>query len=435
MKNLKKLIIISVIIFIIIVIVLIIQYRKKRSIELDKINPVTYVEDYIVHRVNNSVDYYTVDTVCGKYLLDLEYGDSEAVYNELDPKYVKESNVTQDNVISKLLYKEYDFEENYRLRLSTNVTDMFYVEGDKGVNLYFVRGYIEDNIKHEKVDFNIIVELDKENKTYYILPQDYVEEKGLENIQENDKYNFDIESIEPNESYNRFDYEIVSDEDIILDYFDKYKNYLLNDKEALYNVLDEEYRNKRFNGYDDFEEYINNNITSLWKAELEKYQAETKDDYVRYFCMDNEGRYYIFYQYYVGSFALMFDDYTVDMPEFVEKYNQADEQGKCILNIDRLFKAINNGDYKFAYSYLSEGFKDRYFGSEEEFANYIKENLFEKNRVEYKSFDEKSDNLFVYNTVIYNADDENEDSDENVQISFIIKLGEKTDFELSFNIE
>ena len=170
-----------------------------------------------------------------------------------------------------------------------------------------------------------------------------------------------IKDIKTNGIYNKYDTIVKEDEEIISDYFNQYKNSLIYDKKEAYELLDKDYREKRFKDFENFENYVNKNIKNLYLATLDKYQVKNKNDYIQYICVDTEGRYYIFNQYSIAEFRLMLDAYTLDLPEFLEKYNSTNEQGKVVLNIQKFIDAINSYDYNYAYNCLSTGFKTNYF--------------------------------------------------------------------------
>ena len=92
---------------------------------------------------------------------------------------------------------------------------------------------------------------------------------------------------------------------------------------------------------------------------------------------------------------------------------------------------INNKEYDSAYKVLESDFRDKYFKTEEEFANYIKDNFFEDNNTEFNSANEEEGKYICKTSIINNAD-ENVDKKEK---TFQVILLEGTDFTLSFDVE
>ena len=72
----------------------------------------------------------------------------------------------------------------------------------------------------------------------------------------------------------------------------------------------------------------------------------------------------------------MLDTYTVDLLKFTEKYTKASEEEKVVLNINKIFTAIDAKDYKYVYSKLAESFKNNYFNNESDLQKYLNDNLF-----------------------------------------------------------
>ena len=66
----------------------------------------------------------------------------------------------------------------------------------------------------------------------------------------------------------------------------------------------------------------------------------------RYVCKDGKDNFYIFNVNKVLDYTVVLDTYTVDLPEFTEKYNKVNAQEKVALNINKVITALNNKDYK-----------------------------------------------------------------------------------------
>lgn len=430
MQKLKKLIVAIMIILLLIIIVIILNtIKNKKAVQEEaNLNVITYIEKYRTEKVKNSIDFYTVKNICNAYVQNLMYKSSDDLYNVLDPEYVKEFSITKENVISKM--PQYNYENNDYLTLEVVVKDMYSVKNENSIYTFFIYGYVVDNIKHNKNDFKCMVELSKENNTFYILPEDYMKKYNYTEMSEGQEIEISIKEIKENKNYNKYDSIIKEDEEIILDYFNQYKTALIYDKEEAYNMLEEEYRKKRFGSLKKFEEYVNKNIREIYLATFDKYQVESKNDYVQYICVDKDERYYIFNQYSIAEFKLILDTYTLELPEFTEKYNSSNEQGKCALNIQKFMDAINSYDYNYAYNCLSEGFKTNYFTTVQDFEKYIESTMYTKNEMFYESFEEQS-GLYKYKVKIANKENEQ----ESITKTFIVKLNDGTDFEMSFNID
>ena len=92
---------------------------------------------------------------------------------------------------------------------------------------------------------------------------------------------------------------------------------------------------------------------------------------------------------------------------------------------------INTKDYAHVYEKLSDGFKANYFGTLEEFKNYIESNFYYVNDYTINHYSNEG-NIYIYYITLK---DYNSLNDENtMDKTFNIRLGEGTDFEISFNV-
>ena len=131
------------------------------------------------------------------------------------------------------------------------------------------------------------------------------------------------------------------------------------------------------------------------------------------------------------KYTLILDTYTIDIPEFVDRYNSVTNQEKVILNINKFMQSINDGDYKYAYSILADSFKQNNFKTLEEFTNYVKTNFFENNKFDYRKFSGEADTYYTYEVDIT---DSSNASEEVKTKTFIVLLEDGTDFKISFNV-
>lgn len=138
------------------------------------------------------------------------------------------------------------------------------------------------------------------------------------------------------------------------------------------------------------------------------------------------GDYYIFKQTGVMEFSLILDTYTIDLPEYIEKYNKSANEQKVALCIDKFMKNVNDENYNLAYSMLSEGFKNNYFKTQSEFESYAKQYLV-GNNITFEKIENEAD-IYIYKVSLT----KNGQTKQNK--NFNVKLGNKTNFELSFNV-
>ena len=76
--------------------------------------------------------------------------------------------------------------------------------------------------------------------------------------------------------------------------------------------------------YNNFYTYINNKIAQIKAMELSKLQVNYFDDEKQYVAYSNYSDYYIFQVKDVMDFSVLLDQYLVDIPQFVTKYEASD---------------------------------------------------------------------------------------------------------------
>lgn len=345
----------------------------------------------------------------------------EEVYEKLDKEYIKYKAITKDNI------KEYCINNYYNSEFY--IDKIYSKEISEFGKLYFVYGRIRNFDTNNISKYGYAVKCDNQNRVFSIFPYDYLEEKGLNDLQlENDKDTKILEqqNIEKNE-YNEYKIKVATDEQMAHEHFTKLKSDIKFDLEYVYSVLDEEYKQKKYKNYEEFENSIKERRTEIITSTLQEYKVEVYYGGVRYTCMDQNGNYYIFDDKGAMQYSLILDNYTLDSSEFINKYNNLSEQQKVAVNIDKFIKSINDKSYTYAYNCLADSFKNNYFKTREEFETYIKENFYGRNYVQYKNFETEGD-LYTYTVII-----KDEQTNEQKSKTFIMQLGEGTEFVLSFN--
>jgi len=341
----------------------------------------------------------------------------KAILAFLDKDFIKNNNITTNNL--------YNFVENTTTQMDFTALKMNLLEGEK-VNTYSIYGRIVELETNKLIRYQyFIVSIDNYNETFTIEPIDINKYKDIGEIELKTRY----DNIEKNER-NLLRYINIQDSDVIKKYFDNYQYNMQYDSESAYNLLDKDYREKRFGTIDDYKKYIQDNKQSIINISIDKYQKTDEYGYTRYVCIDKNGNYYIINETAVMQYSLVLDTYTIDIPEFLAKYNSANAQGKVVLNIQKFVDSINSKDYKYAYSKLDSGFRNNYFPTLQSFETYMKNNFYEDNKVEYGKCDEVA-GLYTYNVDFIGVDGENVTP---MKKTFIVKLGEGTDFTLSFNV-
>ena len=441
--NIKKIIMLLSVLLIIILITLVIliiygKYEKKYEYDSQTNNiPIEVVST--LEKVNVRNNYYMVKSCVEKFyqyltktnineyrIIDEETQEYEekvkkqAIYDMIDERYIQFKDITVDNI----------FEQIQPIEESTVIIEEMYVsQQDENMSSYIVYGKLRNNNTKEKTDFQLLIEVDMLNRTFKVIMQDYITTK-IEKIEEDNTLNFDLEaSIEKN-TYNTFDYKNITDETYVTDLFNQYKDNKMNDYEEAYKRLNDEYSKKRFGTYQEFENYAKNRARESLEMQLSKYQVTNYEGYTQYTCIDENNNYYIFYVTGVMQYTVILDTYTIDLPQFTKKYNSSSDAEKVLLNIQKIFSAINDGDYNYVYNKLDNTFKQNNFPTLESFSNYIKQNFYENNSIGYSNYKTSGD-LHIYEISITDKDNE---ANPTVTKNFIMQLKDGTDFVMSFNV-
>ena len=443
MSKLKKWIITVIAIIVILIIVLLYvlyQNRGKIIYNIDESgSEIQYDIDETIKPVTVRNDFYVVKNCVNEFysycmaifnadenypnadrdmLQKAQNQNAEVIYDILDSQYINYKNITKENISSKL--------EEIKMS-AVNITDMYISEKTNNISIYIVKGTLRENKTQKISNFTIIIKTDMQNRTFSIIPNDYVEEK-YKNIEVGNKIEIDISEIKQNIN-NKYTLKPISDETYLTDLINQYKQEVLYNSTLVYNKLDNEYKDKRFSTFNKFQEYINNNKSEVLKLRIEKYKKTKFDDYTKYMCIGNDGNYYIFKETSVMKYTLLLDTYTIDLPEFIEKYDAGNNKTKVELNIGKFIEALNNSDYDYIYKHLDEQFKSNNFKTINEFENYIKLNFYNKNSINLQEYEEQND-IYIYDLTLKNV--ENELQSKSLRV--VVKLLENRNFVMSFSM-
>lgn len=429
MKKLRNFIIVLILIIIITIIAILILLLNNEGglgMEAEQEELILYSEDE-VRKVTSNAELYTVSNCIQQYL-DLlnnrnEYiSDDElledlnnSIYNILSQKYIDEnkiqvSNIEQyiDDITQKVIYVPIQIGG---------------IQQNDNIATYIAYGFIEDINNNYKKDIYTIINLDSLNSTFSVEPvsNGNLDEIKIEKIEESE--------IAKNED-NEYTYQSINAEYLSSKYLDRYKKTILARPNIAYEYLEEEYRNKKFDNIEEFNKYIENNKNDILNARLQKYSIIRYEDYIEYICIDQNSNYYIFREDDMLNYTVLLDNYTVDIPQFTEQYNNADRQTKCALNIEKVREALNHSDYKYVYSKLADSFKTNYFPTQASFEQYAKNTFFKKNAMTYSNVEVQNSNYIFTVSII---DIENQ-SKEPIEKTIVVQLKEGTDFVFSFSV-
>ena len=130
--------------------------------------PTTPIGD--VEKVRERNRFYTTVSCVNRYLNNLYMKDSKTVYEYLDPLYVEQNGITQDNVLQKLKVLDskvvFTAEKMYEQKI-TDVITQYYAYGKIKVDA-------TEDTNNVGEDFYISIRIDREEGTFTVLPDTYI---------------------------------------------------------------------------------------------------------------------------------------------------------------------------------------------------------------------------------------------------------------------
>ena len=440
MEKSKRILIMLAILLIMIVVVTILLINTNKKQEVHQNNTQTSTDasnqDESFGKVKDYKTYFTVKEIVENYITYMkqingdEYVDAsklqmtsaqiaeamrddgvEALKGILDESYLKNVN---DNSLIKM-QDEYKQDGTYTKQViyNLNIDNMYQCNLASDISLVLVEGRLNNN------ELNLLVKLDNTNNTYSMFLNDYIINNNYEKHMSAKNINISKSKIQANDYNNDVNIE-GTEKEVVIQYFSEYRTKMLNDTRTAYQKLDSEYAEKKFGQYSNFESYVKNNKNNLEVASIDKYQVVENKNGKEYVCVDEKGKYYIFMEEEIGKYSVVLDTYTIDLPEFLEKYNSANDKVKVGLNIQKIFDAINNEDYEYVYNKLDTNFK-----AVQDFANYSIQN-FKGKQLTYGDCQQQG-SLYIFDITV--SDGVNK-SNKRV----IMQLKDGTDFVMSFNV-
>ena len=353
--------------------------------------------------------YYTREE-SGDYSYD-ENMQKQMIYSLLSNSYIQKNNISEAN-----LYNFVKPLEEKQLFYPLEIKKMHNSE----VISYKVSGIMQDLKFSSSSKFYGIVNISYPNEVFSIEP---ISEKTY------NEYNDMNSTIVENKEYNQYSIQNISNETIASEYFQLYKFYTLANPELTYERMPEEYRNKKFESLENYKKYIKDNYNEFVGLRADKFLAANNGKTI---VKDQYQNLYIFETTSMLDFKVILDEYTLLEEDVIQKYEQSDSRKKVQMNIDRFFQMINRHDYRTSYNCLDETFRKNNMQSEEQFENIAKKIFFAHNKISYSSLEELGNNTYSAKIKLTDLTEENSESK---YMTIIMRLGEGTDFVMSFSME
>ena len=326
-------------------------------------------------------------------------------------QYIKQGNIQAVNELGG----------NTLYTISNNakyVVKQAYSTSNEFMTKYYVYGILSvanGNYTTTEQEICMIIYLTAENKGYKVQTITKDELSSMKKLEQD-------ETIEISQGlYNIYEYEHIDNVKQMEIYLEDYIFQIFNNTEKAYNMLDEEYRNKRFDDRNKFAQFINEKQNELRNIEITQFSMDEGDDYIVYKGTDKYGNYYHIIETAYMEYSIILDNYTM------QDYSSSSNETKIEKSAEKFVLMLNSADYTNAYNLLEPSFKQTNFPTEQDFINYIKSNWFERNIIASKEVDENGICIVtIKQTLSTNSN--------KMQKQFKVNLGEGMDFTIEFNI-
>lgn len=241
----------------------------------------------IVSDISDINEAYEVKSCTNKfYIFCKEYIDSSpnSVFEMLDDEYIKKYNLTKNNF--KKMLDIYDSD-------SIQIDKVYKIQEREKVALYIVQStqlYKNNDITKE---FNIVLKVDRNNNTFSVFLDNYIDDNNYNNLKLGDKVNISLKSIEA-KSNNTYDTSDRRTTDNVEDIFKEYTNNCIFYEKRAYSLIDEQCKKNKYSNFELFDRYVTDNIIDIVTMDLLSYEETQKDGYIEYKCTSNKGQVYIF---------------------------------------------------------------------------------------------------------------------------------------------
>lgn len=342
------------------------------------------------------------------------------VETELQRVASKNVLLTAEKIINDNLESSQKFyiEDAYYQEIEVDVEAKIYIYGRLFYNNYSNNKtmYIILNTNYDNMLYDEKIEKDGITKTEYDI------------IIANLKEQTTTTKLSSYDSTKKFTLKNATDEDIITRYLEYYQNMVLYDTKDAYDLLNEDYKNKRFGSYNSFEEYVNDYNQTIENLTLEKYGMSYGETTTKYIAQDTKENYYTFECKSVLDFDIQLDNYTIEIDDYKAKYNALTDQQKAAICLSNVIQMINTKDYENLYKKVDETFRSKNFPTIDEFKNYINNRYYYYNIVSNTQARMDS-NIYVLSFDISSG---NNTSAETKKANLLIQLVNDTEFKISF---
>ena len=106
----------------------------------------------------------------------------------------------------------------------------------------------------------------------------------------------------------------VSDAEMANKYLNDFKNLMLNDINAAYDVINNSYKKKKYGSFENFQKNIQDEYSvEFYRMNVKEYSAVNKNGYKFYYIRNNRDDLYIFKELSIMNYEVFLDEYTVEI--------------------------------------------------------------------------------------------------------------------------
>ena len=406
-------------ILMIVLILLLIASGTITLIIINKLNKKSVVEteeqlgdvetEYKRESVINSTVFYTVEDCINTYIEAVKEGKKEKIIKLLDLEYITENNINEDNVLNYIGKQKTAF-----IALKMYESELY------NVCSYIVEGIADDEKLNTKIFYR--VKLDTNNYTFSIIPLSSKKYNNIDEVEDSEN----MEEIQNNDE-NSFDYNRIKDDEEISKYFTYYCKLAINNTKKAYEMLEKDYKDKRFNQYSKFEDYIKKQAKNLKEVEVAGYYVTKQEDSKIYTIVDQNGNVYIFNKKAPMNFTVQLDDYTLESEENKEKYLNSYNVDKVKLNVNKFIEMLANYDYESAYELLNETYKNNNFKTLNSYKKFLEQNFYNSNSYKIEKIETDAQDYIITISVREGASA----STPAKKNKIAMRLGENTEFTMA----
>ena len=274
-----------------------IEINELESINITEEEGVETDSSQTPFQVTNGAHFYTVQECINKYITsmkELKKQDTEenreSLYKKLTDNYIKENNITLDNVKNISIREDSAFVGVIKM-LQLNINE-------NHITRYAVRTLFFDS-NYKIYYFNFIVYLDYGNSTFAIEPVggDNADLSKIDLATE-------IEDIDAND-YNQYQYNVMTKSSIVSRYVGFFKTLCYSSPDIAYSYLSDDFKAKQYPSVDGFKKFLANNQEKIKYMQVMNCEDITnQEDSTRYICSNVGGGYITIYENAIMDFKI-----------------------------------------------------------------------------------------------------------------------------------